>query len=407
MKRIVLAAALAAGVGGLSLSGARLGFADYAEGLAALQRGDSTRALDEFRRAAEAGDARAQFRLGQSYERGDDVLQDFVIAHMWYNLAAAQGHEDATAARDGLAKRMTPEQMARAQEMARQRLAMAAPATPPAQQAAPTATAAAPTGAVTTADVQLVQRRLNAMGYQAGAIDGVHGGRTRTALKAWQADVGLPATGEITPQVVQRITEARTAPADLGPATAQAAAAVRTQALGRAEQVKLVQRQLAQAGYDPGPADGIMGSRTRNAIREWQRTHAMPVTGEVDQALLASLGPPSGSTAAAPAPRQAASSATATTRQRTALPQARGGEGDLAESGRLRPYVSQVQQELAAHGYFRGERNGVLSDRLRGAIREYEADAGLTVTGQVSEDLLDHLKFARPEVVKQQRAGTR
>lgn len=406
MKRIVLAAALAAGVGGLSLSGARLGFADYAEGLAALQRGDSTRALDEFRRAAEAGDARAQFRLGQSYERGDDVLQDFVIAHMWYNLAAAQGHEDATAARDGLAKRMTPEQMARAQEMARQRSAMAAPATPPAQQPAPSAPAAAPTGAVTTADIQLVQRRLNAMGYQAGAIDGIQGGRTRTALKAWQADIGLPATGEVTPQVVQRITEARTAPADLGPATAQAAATARTQALGRTEQVKLVQRQLAQAGYDPGPADGIMGSRTRSAIRDWQRAHAMPVTGEVDQALLASLGAPSGSTAAAPAPAQAVPSATPT-RQRTALPQARGGEGDLAESGRLRPYVSQVQQELAAHGYFSGERNGVLSDRLRGAIREYEADAGLTVTGQVSEDLLDHLKFARPEVVKQQRAGTR
>lgn len=406
MKRIVLAAALAAGVGGLSLSGARLGFADYAEGLAALQRGDSTRALDEFRRAAEAGDARAQFRLGQSYERGDDVLQDFVIAHMWYNLAAAQGHEDATAARDGLAKRMTPEQMARAQEMARQRSAMAAPATPPAQQPAPSAPAAAPTGAVTTADIQLVQRRLNAMGYQAGAIDGIQGGRTRTALKAWQADIGLPATGEVTPQVVQRITEARTAPADLGPATAQAAATARTQALGRTEQVKLVQRQLAQAGYDPGPADGIMGSRTRSAIRDWQRAHAMPVTGEVDQALLASLGAPSGSTAAAPAAPHAARSATPT-RQRTALPQARGGEGDLAESGRLRPYVSQVQQELAAHGYFSGERNGVLSDRLRGAIREYEADAGLTVTGQVSEDLLDHLKFARPEVVKQQRAGTR
>jgi len=37
---------------------------------------------------------------------------------MWFNLAAAQGHRLAQDAREGLAKRMTPAQIAEAQRLA-------------------------------------------------------------------------------------------------------------------------------------------------------------------------------------------------------------------------------------------------------------------------------------------------
>lgn len=50
-----------------------------------------------------------------------------------------------------------------------------------------------------------------------------------------------------------------------------------------------LQSQLAARGYDPGPIDGMMGERTRAAIRAYQRDRQMPVDGQVSQALVESL----------------------------------------------------------------------------------------------------------------------
>ncbi len=46
--------------------------------------------------------------------------QDHVQAHIWYNLAGAQGLEQAARNRDIGAKRMTPAQIAEAQKLARE-----------------------------------------------------------------------------------------------------------------------------------------------------------------------------------------------------------------------------------------------------------------------------------------------
>lgn len=54
------------------------------------------------------------------YEKGQGVRQDFVQAHMWYNLSAADGEKRAAEARDALAKQMTPAQIAEAQRLARE-----------------------------------------------------------------------------------------------------------------------------------------------------------------------------------------------------------------------------------------------------------------------------------------------
>jgi hypothetical protein len=56
-----------------------------------------------------------------------------------------------------------------------------------------------------------------------------------------------------------------------------------------ASTVTLIQRALAQNGYDPGPADGLMGMRTRQAIRKFQQDHGLKVDGESSVALLAAL----------------------------------------------------------------------------------------------------------------------
>ena len=59
------------------------------------------------------------FELGMMYCLGRDVLQDYVTAHKWLNLAALKGSEDAKIYRRELALEMTPAQVAEAQRQAR------------------------------------------------------------------------------------------------------------------------------------------------------------------------------------------------------------------------------------------------------------------------------------------------
>jgi uncharacterized protein len=73
------------------------------------------------RLAAEQGNASAQFNLGFMYGKGRGVLQDYVRAHMWLNIAASSGEsKNASKNRDIIAKRMTPSQLEKAQDLARE-----------------------------------------------------------------------------------------------------------------------------------------------------------------------------------------------------------------------------------------------------------------------------------------------
>jgi peptidoglycan hydrolase-like protein with peptidoglycan-binding domain len=50
-----------------------------------------------------------------------------------------------------------------------------------------------------------------------------------------------------------------------------------------------LQRRLTARGFDTGGADGVIGSRTTDAISAYQASVGLPVTGEPSLTLLASL----------------------------------------------------------------------------------------------------------------------
>ena len=70
--------------------------------------------------AAEQGYANAQNSLGIMYYKGQGVLLDNVYAHMWLNIAASTGNKKAAKNRDIIAKLMTPSQLEKAQDLARE-----------------------------------------------------------------------------------------------------------------------------------------------------------------------------------------------------------------------------------------------------------------------------------------------
>jgi len=81
-------------------------------------------ATDGAELGTQAGSADALFELGMLYATGRDVAADLVVAHKWFNLAAARGNAEALVHRTELAREMSAEQIAEAQRLAREWLQM-------------------------------------------------------------------------------------------------------------------------------------------------------------------------------------------------------------------------------------------------------------------------------------------
>jgi hypothetical protein len=83
---------------------------------------DYEQAAAWYRKAADKGNAVAQFGLGSLYYGGHGVQQDYSEAYFWLNLAAARSkgkeQERVTKARDEAAAKLTPDDLSTAQQRA-------------------------------------------------------------------------------------------------------------------------------------------------------------------------------------------------------------------------------------------------------------------------------------------------
>ena len=98
-----------------------MGYLDQKDFLSAMSfRPGAGDYLDIYRALADSGDDHAMFELGCAYSTGSHGLAcDMVEAHKWFNLAAANGHQDAPHCRSEIAEEMAPREIADAQRAAR------------------------------------------------------------------------------------------------------------------------------------------------------------------------------------------------------------------------------------------------------------------------------------------------
>src|SRR5262245_33579989 len=121
-----------------------------------------------------------------------------------------------------------------------------------------------------------LQTLLNGLGYDAGQPDGLFGSNTRRAVSRFQADNRLAADGFPTASLLDRV---RT--------SAGVAAAPPREPVGLERSgVRELQRLLNRLGYGAGRADGVIGSRTRDAIRDFERSRGMEVRGRATDIVL-------------------------------------------------------------------------------------------------------------------------
>ena len=182
-----------------------LAHADYEVGQTAWQAGRPAEAITQWEKAAREGDARAMLALGRAYVKGLGVPQDYVEAHRWLNLAAAQGDADAVGERDALAEKMTTEEQAEARKLARTWRAGG-------RTDAPNSTVAVPGGTTPSPPppraIREAQGLLAALGYKPGPADGRWGPRTGRAYAAFLLDAGLPTGNVLNPSALRAMRSA-------------------------------------------------------------------------------------------------------------------------------------------------------------------------------------------------------
>ena len=111
--------------------------------------------------------------------------------------------------------------------------------------------------------------------------------------------------------------------------------------------VAAAQQRLKDRGYYAGPVDGAMGPRTTAALRAYQRDHGLSVTGRLDSQTASALVSEPSMTAASAAD------------------------------------IRTAQRQLKDRGYYAGPVDGVLGAATENALRAYQRDRGLTVTGRL------------------------
>jgi len=155
----------------------------------------------------------------------------------------------------------------------------------------------------------------------------------------------------------------------LGPVMAEAAAWKQDELYG--SYVAGIKQELSAHGYAVGAPGGSLDPATARAILQYQRDAGLPLDGQATPELLDHL--------------------------MFALPQTHNTRPPEPDSSRF-ALVSQVQAHLAERGYYTGIVDGKAGPRTREAIRQFQEDAGLPVTGEANSGLLEHLATKDPGI---------
>jgi peptidoglycan hydrolase-like protein with peptidoglycan-binding domain len=223
---------------------------------------------------------------------------------------------------------------------------------PPMPRVQPVSATPAPEPAASSLGPTLIadlQRALSERGLYRGKIDGISGSRTRAAISAYEKSQGLPVTGQPSPIILDHIVTASIAPA--APAQPEPAPVAAPPA-------------AVATPVAPPPAVAV--------------TPVDPLEAEILSY------PPKPAEAAPPAVTQATAPATpppATTVAASAAP--------AIDAGAQR--TLSVQKALNLIGYGPVPEDGIASEATVGAIRRFELDHGLPITGAAGDTVINRL----------------
>lgn len=242
--------------------------------------------------------------------------------------------------------------------------------------------------------VTTVQTRLMQLGYYTGEISGVYDSATQSAVKAFQKASGLNADGLCGEKTQEKLMSASTtlptlestvtatpSPTSL-PTLTQPSTTVKKGSSG--QDAKLVQQRLIDLGYLSGSADGIFGTASVSALKEFQARNGLDsdgVAGKDTCAVLFSYLAIRADYIITPAPT-ATPEATATP---TLAPITKDNVVTIRE-GVTGDAVLRLQERLTALGYYTARADGICMADDAAAIRTFQRMNGLKVDGIAGYD---------------------
>lgn len=216
--------------------------------------------------------------------------------------------------------------------------------------------------------VMNLQKLLADRGFYNGAVDGIMGSQTRSAIIAAQKAYNLTTDGVAGPQTLAALESdgAKAATTTISTSTKSA-------------EVSSLQELLSKRGFYNGAVDGLMGPQTRSAIVAAQKSYGLVTDGIAGNQTLAALE--SGAS-----PVSIAAKNPTTTSANVAL---KTSDKDVAA----------LQQLLAKRGFYNGAIDGVKGAQTNAAIAAAQKNYGLTVDGIAGAQTIAALQTdAKPSV---------
>ena len=212
-------------------------------------------------------------------------------------------------------------------------------------------------------EVRKLQARLAELGYYSGGTDGIYGQTTVAAVKAFQRNNGLSGDGQAGEQTQSKLYAATAKYASSPVATANPDS-VRSLSLGMTgNDVYALQARLIELRYMTGVADGVFGTETQEALRDFQRNNGLTPDGVAGYTTIKKMsGSCKAATRVTPSPEPS----------RLVL-----REGDSGEA------VFVLQARLFELGYYTGRIDGRFTEETTAAVKAFQRANGLGADGIV------------------------
>jgi YVTN family beta-propeller protein len=178
----------------------------------------------------------------------------------------------------------------------------------------------------------------------------------------------------------------------------------------KSSEVTALQKQLQTAGYFNGPVTGYYGTLTQQAVKDFQKTKGLTVSGIADTATLTALNPETSKpTQPEVLPSQATTDSEVETNSTLAPQAATDSEVETnsipaLKKGITSSEVAALQKQLQAAGYFDGPVTGYYGTLTQNAVIAFQKARGINANGVADSNTLNALNIKEipaPEPAKE------